>query len=299
MKRAKRISAGDEIAIVAPASPFDRSLFQASVAWLRKRGYRVRFDRGIFSKDDYLAGPDARRSSELSRAFGSPASAVFCARGGYGAMRLFLSQKPALSEKLFMGMSDVTPLLNAMAREHRMVSIHGPVLAGKLFSSLSESARGRLFSLLESPREQVLRSGTDFETVIDGSFQGTLWGGNLCLLAATMGTRAAVMPGRDAVLFLEEVDEPPYRVDRMLTQLALAGYLQRFSAIVLGDFTDTKGRRYRRGDLHALIFGLLGRKTPPILSGVASSHVRMKVLLPIGGQVRHHRGTLILPPLVS
>lgn len=288
MLRAKRLTLGDSLGLVAPASPFEPKDFLFGCQWLKHRGYQTVFQNDIFSRKEYLAGSDLRRKKEFEKAIGGEASGILFARGGYGSMRLFLGGlklKAPADPKLLMGLSDVTVLLNYVAANFGWVTVHGPMLAGRQFSSLSEKQRDHAFQLLEHPREQELTAGEEFQSIISGTTGGTLWGGNLSLVVASLGTPLQIPNPKNGILFLEDVEESPYRLDRMMTQLSLSGFLSNFRAILLGDFTDPKGEIYSKAQMKSLITPLL-RKKIPVIYGIASSHVRMDVLLPIGGTVK-------------
>ena len=138
----ERLQKGDRVQLIAPASSFSKRAFSFSKRWLASRGYEVIFDPTVFEKDQYLAGSDRRRVQEFLHAWGDPGvNGIFCARGGYGAMRFFLEEnrlpKPS-HPKVLMGMSDITVLLSYIAKKHRLATVHGPVMAGTLFEQLSE-----------------------------------------------------------------------------------------------------------------------------------------------------------------
>jgi len=190
--KARALRPGDSVAVIAPAGPFDRESFEAGVAVIAQR-YRVQYDPGIFHRHRYLAGDDERRFTELNRALTDPAiRAVFCARGGYGTLRLLqrleaqraaaaLGQ-PAMTPPL-IGFSDITAL-HQWQQRHGLISIHGPVLTqlGRLGRATSE----RLFSLLESGSPAEPLHGT--ATFVEGVAEGPLLGGNLSVFTRLLGT---------------------------------------------------------------------------------------------------------------
>jgi muramoyltetrapeptide carboxypeptidase len=231
----RALSPGDRIAVIAPASGFDRDAFEAGLALLAAR-YTPEYGAGLFSRHRYLAGDDARRRAELMAALADPGiRGVFCARGGYGATRLLgslLQEVPPGPPKPLVGFSDITALHLWLAAQGR-VSIHGPVLTqlGRLPALTHE----RLFALLESRAPAAPLSGT--ETYVGGCAEGRLLGGNLSVLSRVIGT--PFMPALEgAVLLLEDQGERPYRLDRMWTHLTLAGVFRRVKGIVLGTFTQ-------------------------------------------------------------
>ena len=225
----------DPVAVIAPASGFDRPSFEQGLAVLAGR-YRPEYEPGIFTKQRYLAGDDARRLAELTRALGDPRiRGVFCARGGYGATRLLAQLRalaPPADAKPLVGFSDITALHLWLGAHHRM-SVHGPVLTQ--LGRLPHATHARLFSLLESAQPAGQLQATD--TYVPGVAEGRLVGGNLSVLSRMLGT--PWMPElEDTILLLEDFGERPYRLDRMWTHLELAGVFARVRGIVLGTFTQ-------------------------------------------------------------
>ncbi|MBV8783594.1 MAG: LD-carboxypeptidase [Gammaproteobacteria bacterium] len=241
------LARGDRVAVIAPASGFDRGSFYAGLALIAAR-YHAEFGPGLFERRRYLAGDDARRFAELQTALADPGiKALFCARGGYGATRLLprLLETAPPGRKPLIGFSDITALHLWFAR-HGLISVHGPVLTqlGRLERGISE----RLFALLESPAPRPALSGT--ATYVGGRAEGRLLGGNLSVLTRVIGT--PYMPELEgALLLLEDQGERPYRLDRMWTHLRLAGVFERVRGLVLGEFThcEEAGADYSSGDV--------------------------------------------------
>ena len=274
----------DTVHVIAPAGPFDRPGFEAGLAFISQR-YTPVFRPDLFEAHRYLAGEDSRRQEELSRALmDSGARAVFCARGGYGSMRLLPelpldeSAPPAL-----VGFSDITAVHLAMQAVHR-VSIHGPVLTqlGRQPADVHE----RLFRLLESPEAPEPLTGN--VTFVPGTAEGPLIGGNLSLLTRLLGT--PYMPSLDgAVLLMEDIGERPYRIDRMWTHLRLAGAFEKARGIVLGDFTDCEERSaaYTSTDV---LRSLAEETGLPCAAGFPIGHGTLNYPVPLGTRVRLDAG---------
>jgi muramoyltetrapeptide carboxypeptidase len=293
--------------VVAPAGPFDRESFEAGVALLAER-YRVQYDPGIFQRDRYLAGDDARRLAELSEFLGDPSKkAIFCARGGYGTMRLLQKLDPprrptaalghgsrpgATPPQPIIGFSDITAL-HQWRQSHGLVSIHGPVLTqlGRLGRQTSE----RLFALLESDSPAAPLNGTT--TFVHGVAEGPLLGGNLSVFTRLLGT--PFMPNLEgAILLLEDVGERPYRLDRMWTHLDLAGVFRKVKGIALGSFTHCEERdaTYSSQDVLqdlAVATGL------PCATGFPVGHGDVNEPVPLGVRVRLDASTAQLTFLES
>lgn len=272
---------GSLIRVVAPSSPFDRTLVRAGMAWLGGR-YRLRFDAGLFARAGFLAGDDMRRLSELNAAIADPeAQAVVAARGGYGLGRIAPSlQLGALVDrpKWIVGFSDITALHLEAARLGVM-SLHAHNVAGLGRGD----ARGReaWINALERP------ASATFERLVvynAGEAEGPLAGGNLTVLfTAQAAGRLWLPPG--AILFLEDVGEPSYRIDRMLTALVQSGALAHIRGVVLGEFTDCSPGRYAVPTEQVLAerLALLG---VPVLAGLPAGHGRDNAPLLLGASAR-------------
>jgi muramoyltetrapeptide carboxypeptidase len=289
---------GDRVAVIAPASGFDRPSFELGLKVIEGR-YRPEFSEGIFTRHRYLAGDDARRLSELLAALAEPsARAVFCARGGYGATRLLsrlAGMPPPGERKLLVGFSDITAL-HLWLQAHGWISIHGPVLTQ--LGRLGTATHTRLFGLLESGDAAAPLQGTD--TYVGGSAEGRLVGGNLSMLSRVIGT--PFMPVlEDTVLLLEDQGERPYRIDRMWTHLALAGVFARVRGIVLGSFTqcEEKDAPYSSGELLRELAEATGL---PCAAGFPIGHGDANEPVPLGVRVRLDAGDCrlnFLEPAVS
>ena len=268
--------------MIAPASGFERDAFEAGLALLKAR-YRVGYGGGLFERERYLAGSDARRLGELRAALADPdIRAVFCARGGYGATRLLArlaGHAPEGPPKLLVGFSDITAL-HLWLQAHGRVSIHGPVLTQ--LPRLSSATCARLFELLESARPAAPLTGT--ATCVEGVAEGPLLGGNLSVFTRLLGT--PYMPALDgAILLLEDQGERPYRLDRMWTHMQLAGVFARVRGIALGSFTacEERGADYTSGEVLrelALSAGL------PCAAGFPIGHGDVNEPVPLGVRAR-------------
>jgi muramoyltetrapeptide carboxypeptidase len=270
----------DTVHVVAPAGPFDRPTFEAGLALIAQR-YSPQYDPGLFESHRYLAGDDRRRRDELSRALlDSRSRALFCARGGYGVMRLLPDLPLAdMVSTMLVGFSDLTALHLALQARGR-VSIHGPVLTqlGKQPPDVQE----RLFRLLESPEPPPPLTGS--ATYVPGTAEGPLLGGNLSLVTRLLGT--PFMPSLDgAILLLEDVGERPYRLDRMWTHLRLAGVFERVRGIVLGDFNECeeKNASYTSSDV---LRSLAEETGLPCAAGFPIGHGTLNCPVPLGTAVR-------------
>jgi muramoyltetrapeptide carboxypeptidase len=272
----------DPVAVIAPASGFDRPSFEAGVALLGGR-YRPVIGPGVFERHRYLAGSDARRLAELTGALADPGlRALFCARGGYGATRLLgrLTDPTAPGEpKPLVGFSDITAL-HLWLQANGRISIHGPVLTQ--LGRLPAATAARLFALLESPHPASALEAQ--ATYLGGRAEGPLIGGNLSVFSRLLGT--PFMPDlQGAVLLLEDQGERPYRLDRMWTHLEIAGVFKRVRGIVLGTFTacEEAGANYSSGDVLRELAEITGL---PCAAGFPIGHGELNEPVPLGVRVR-------------
>lgn len=286
---------GDPVVAVAPASSFDRASFEAGLEIIARR-YQVHYDPGILARHRYLAGHDERRLRELASALVDVgARAVFCARGGYGMMRLLPGlDGVSLAPRPVIGFSDITALHQLLQRQG-LISIHGPVLTQ--LSRLDAGTHARLFELLES--DAPAADLTAAETYVAGTAEGPLLGGNLSVLSRLLGTPfLASLEG--AILLLEDIGERPYRLDRMWTHLALAGVFRQVRGIVLGEFIGCEDKdndtEYSTADILRELAAATGL---PCAAGFPLGHGGHNQPVPLGVRVRLDAGARRLTFLES
>ena len=235
---------GDLIGLISPASPIaDTSRIDRAVRYLESLGYRVRLGHHVTASYGYLAGTDRDRAADLHTMFADRSvRAIFSIRGGYGTPRLLESLDYRLirnNPKIFVGYSDITALELAIWRKTGLVTFHGPMagvdLAGAPDPFTEEMFWGMLCS--KKKRGAIALPNGPLHSLRAGKASGRLLGGNLALVVSMLGT--PYQPDfRETILFLEDITEEPYRIDRMLTQLRNAGILRRSAAILTGHFTD-------------------------------------------------------------
>lgn len=223
------------IDIVAPASPFDRTLFENGLAFLRERGFQPRFRDDLFARDRFLAGSDERRLAELQAAIDAPDScAIWCVRGGYGASRLLndLSLKRLrAANKLLIGFSDVTVL------HARWLAAGVPSLHSTMVARLAKEPVDVIDRLLSTLVPGALAAPLTGQGLIGGVVEGVVTGGNLALLSALCGT--PFQPDLSgAIVAIEDVGERAYRLDRMFVQCEQAGLFRGIAAFAFGEFFD-------------------------------------------------------------
>lgn len=290
--RPPRLRLGDRVRIVAASGPVHRDRFEAGVRALADHYDLVYDESTLFAKRGFLAGEDDHRLEALNGAIAdSDCQAILLARGGYGLTRIL----PGIDRislrahpKPIVGYSDATALLSVCARAG-VASIHGPMISD--FAELSAADRESFFDLMENPDPGILLS--DMVKLVDGQAVGPLLGGNLEVLTRLLGT--PLQPDFDgAVLFLEEVGELPYRVDRLMTHLESAGVLGSVAGIVLGDFTDCD--QIEDGEIQLpttqeVLVERLSRLAVPVVLDGGFGHGDRKASLPYGVRVELDAGS--------
>ncbi|MCW6055745.1 S66 peptidase family protein [Pseudomonas fragariae (ex Marin et al. 2024)] len=291
---------GDAVALVSPAGPVDPGKIQAAVAVLEGWGLRPRVYPHALGSYSFYSGTDEQRLADLNAALADPEiRAVICTRGGYGVQRIVQQvdmDAVRRDPKLVTGFSDITALHGALWNHARLATIHGPVA--------SQLERGGLFvsgmrHVLMSTEPVLLKADPASPTArvrTAGSAQGLLLGGNLCILDTSVGT--PFMPDLSgAILLIEEVNEPAYRVDRMLTHLGNCGILASLAGIAVGEFTPAAntGRTISPADVLLERLSSLGI---PVLGGLPVGHGDLNQAVPLGTQaiLDADAGTLLVAP---
>lgn len=304
LRRPPRLRAGDTVAVVAPAGPVPAELLEAGVARLREWGLRVRPGKHVQEKHprlEYLAGTDADRAADLRDAWCDPeVSAVFCARGGYGCMRMLdlvdWRALAAAGDKVLIGSSDVTALHEAFGSRLGLATVFGPMVATKAFAHDDRAAEHLRKTLFEPESVTILtRSGT--EPLVSGRGRGITHGGNLSLLAGSLGSASAAAPPERGIVLLEDITEKPYLLDRFVTQLLRAGFFDGAAGIALGSWTDCGPLEQVR----AVMSDLLGGLGVPILWELGFGHCEAQRSVPLGVAAEldadAHRLSILQPAL--
>jgi muramoyltetrapeptide carboxypeptidase len=275
---------GDTIGIVAPAAVSDALAVDASVRLLERAGYHVWLGDSAFRRTGYLAGTDQERRDDLVDAFRDPSvRAIFCTRGGYGSGRLLPLLAAALrvdEPKIFVGYSDLTFLLTYMTQQCDMVAFHGPMISD--FETRPQ-ALPQLLALLGGDRAGWNLSG---ETILEpGTAEGVLTGGCLSAVVAALGTPYAIET-EGKILFLEDVNEKPFRVDRMLTQLRQAGKLDGVAGVMFGEMAGCSADPKESVSVADVIGQHFANGAHPVVLGIPSGHGAGTATLPMGLRVR-------------
>jgi muramoyltetrapeptide carboxypeptidase len=280
------IGCGDRIAIIAPASPFPRDEFDAGILELKTMGFDPVWDESVFSRDGYLAGDADTRARAFLAAWRDPSvKGIVSARGGYGSAQLLpLLPIPELRAhpKLLVGYSDLTALLSYLTTRAGIVAIHGPTVAGRFSRGTAGYDRSSFLAAIGASTIAADLGSSAMETIRPGEAGGVLLGGNLTQLVATLGTPYAFNPEPGCILLVEDVNERPYRLDRMLTHLEQAGILGRAAAIIVGEMP---GCDEADGSLKARDGVLRGLRhfRGPVVWGMPSGHTPgAAITLPLG-----------------
>lgn len=299
MDKPAALKPGDTIRLVAPSSPpKDRSSLETAISALETLGYNVKYSDAIFGRTGYLAGEDEERARDFQEAYtDEEAAAVLCVRGGYGATRILdlIDWDVIKQPKVFMGFSDITALSCALWKHGEFPSFSGPVLMSDLAGTRPDDVSwGHALSLLSGERKngQLICEPFNLSYPIalsGGESYGRLMGGNLSLLCSLLGTKWFPNFTR-SILFLEDVGEGPYRIDRYLTQLINAGVMEQVAGIVLGDFRYSDA--HRKNDtqqglqtMEEVFQDRLGDLGIPVLMNVPFGHIKPKLTIPFGALV--------------
>ena len=267
---------GDTVGIVAPASGFRREDFEAGCETLRQLGYRPFSLPSIFERDLYFAGSVERRIGELHEMFSrTEVRAILCARGGYGCnylLPLLDLELIRANPKIFAGCSDVTTLLTYLCDRTGLVTFHAPMVAGDFSRPDGIDVDAWIAAVSSGKAYPRTFSHDEVQPLVEGSAEGTLYGGCLSLLCASLGTPYEIHTD-GSILFLEDRGEKPYQIDRMLMQLKLAGKFDRVMGIIFGEMLDCGQRDAADRTLYDLVVRILGGLGVPIAFGLKSGHV--------------------------
>ncbi len=287
------VQRGDTLGVAAPSGAFEAERLQPGVAYLQQRGYDVRVGAAVYNRERYLAGLDVDRAADLNGLFAdSRVRAIFAARGGYGSARLLdlldydiiVDTPPAL-----VGFSDTTALQLGLYARVGLVSYSGVTLCGDVtdngFHSDTEA------SLWQALEENQFAPIPGLETLKGDAAEGPFLGGCLSLVVSLLGTPFFPNP-QGALWFLEDVNEAPYRVDRMLSHLRMAGVFERASGVVFGQFWQCEPDREEEGTVADVLEAFVASVPCPVFRGLPYGHGPGRRVLPVGLNARVAGGVL-------
>ncbi|MFQ5674840.1 MAG: LD-carboxypeptidase [bacterium] len=282
-----KLQKGQTIGVIAPASPADPERLTQGIRYLESLGYQVKPGQHLRKVYGYLAGGDRARLDDLNRMFADDeVHAVFCTRGGYGTVRLLdfvdyecIKENP----KLLVGYSDITALQLALFRKTGLITLSGPMVAAEMGRGIEDFTERHFWSLVTKSEPAAKFSG--LKRLKPGIASGRLLGGNLSLLCTLIGT--PYLPDlRGSVLFIEDVGEQPYQIDRKLMQLRLSGVFSQVSGVVFGHFKDcTSDCPEDSLGLDEVLQDVFQNVDIPVASGLLYGHVDKKYTLPQGVEV--------------
>ena len=278
-----KLQPGDVIGIVSPSGSFERERLRPGLSYIRKMGFQARVGSAVYNRERYLAGQDLDRAKDLNAMFADPeVRAVFAARGGFGAARVLGSLdygKIRECPKPLVGFSDTTALQLGIYSRTGMVSYTGVTLCGDVTTSgMPETTEISLWNALLRGRFDDMAGVTALR---GRGAAGTLLGGCLSVIASLVGT--GYMPDTSgALLFLEDVNEAPYRVDRMLTQLRMAGVFDRVAGVVFGQFEGCEPEREEEGTVDDVLHAFSVSVSAPVFWGLPYGHGEGRRVMPIG-----------------
>jgi len=295
MMKPKALVPGNTVAIVSPSSPSSPESIDRAVAAVEDLGFRVKLASGCLESLGYLAGPDDVRARDINVMFADQTvKGIFCLRGGDGATRIIdkidvgvVSKNP----KVFLGYSDITVLHAVFNQQAGLCTFHGPMPASDFTKETFQgyNKENLLKAICETmPLGEIRPHKSDpaMGTLVPGTAEGRLAGGNLALVCSLLGTPWEI-DAREKILILEDTDEPPYRIDRMLTQLRLAGKLKEAAGIVLGQFTNLRPKNPKRTfTLEEIFEAVVAPVGTPTLFNGCFGHGDYKVTLPLGAMAR-------------
>ena len=307
MKYGKKLKFGDTIGLIAPSGAVrTEGAVARAVEETERMGFKVKLGESAQQKYGYLSGTDAVRARDINNMFADDeVDAIICIRGGYGAMRILdkLDYEMIVKHpKIFAGFSDITALHIALLNRCDLATFHAPMAVGWADGPMDDFSRESMYKALmhaEPMGELVNPPEYEKKTVNPGVAEGRLVGGNLMLITSSLGTPWEI-DTKGRILFIEEVSERTYCVDRMLTQLRLAGKFDDCAGVVFGDFADCNIEYPEFGlTLEEIIRDVVAPCGKPIFTGLRCGHCSPKLTLPLGVKCRMDADACTLTVLES
>lgn len=287
MMKPSKLKEGDNVGVIAPASPPKSEPLHRGIRFLEKLGLNVKVGESVHKKYGYLAGADKERIEDIHEMFKKQdVKAIFCACGGFGTGRIVSRLDFDLirnNPKIFWGYSDITFLHTAIHQQTGLVTFHGPMLSSDVgLDDVHEATKESFRQLFQTKDIDYTYDKTKLKTVVEGIAKGPLIGGNLTLLASTLGTPFEVNT-KGKILFIEDIDEEPYQVDRMVNQLKMANKFNDASGIIIGDFKNCEPKRRKRSlTLDEVLTEHIASAGKPVLKGFNIGHSSPSIAIPVG-----------------
>lgn len=293
MIKPRALNPGDTIALIAPSSPTTKENVERAKNKLMEMGFKVKIGRSCYEAYGYLSGTDEIRANDINQMFSdSQVDGIICLRGGYGTPRILdlidyniIRNNP----KVFVGYSDITALHLAFTQISNLITFHGPMASSDIIGNFSEFSRTSLLKAITNtePVGNIYNpQGEEIITMNGGIAEGSIIGGNLSLIVDTIGTPYEIdLKGK--ILFIEEIGEDPYKIDRMINQLRLTGKLKEAEGIILGDFKNCDSSKHSESLTLEQIFNdhikPIGK---PTISNLRAGHCEPMITLPFGVKAR-------------
>lgn len=285
----KKLIFGDKISVISPSSPSSKETIKNALNLLKSLNFDYKIYDHLYDNIGYLAGLDIHRAKDFNNALkDKETNAIICLRGGYGTLRIMDLIEWSLykkNPKIFMGFSDITPILNYIFKKFNIITFHSPMLTSNL---MDEHSRDSLINsitiqksnyFIKNPENISLKSFPSNKNIVTGN----IIGGNLSLICSTISTKYEI-PFKNNILFIEEINESPYKVDRMLSHLYLSGKIQKCSGIILGQFTDCKDDN--GVNIEDLLLEKLRLFKKPCIYNLCAGHGSPRLTIPIGARAR-------------
>ena len=292
----KRLEKGDVIGLITPGGPIVKEQLDKAIGKLEKLGFKTYYKDSVLSQYGYFAGPDQERADELMHMFtNKEVDGILCVRGGYGSIRildLLDYEQIKKNPKVFIGYSDITALITSINERTGLVAFHGPLGISSFNEFTLESFEGVLMKPKKRYKYQYQRDENtddnpefDLYTINSGKAEGELIGGNISVLDSMIGSK--FNPDfENKIVYLEEIEEKTYRVDKMLFHLLYATNLKKAAGIVLGVFGDCNINDEPRLTLKEALDDLLKPLDMPIFYGYSFGHIGYIITIPTGVNAR-------------
>jgi muramoyltetrapeptide carboxypeptidase len=285
--KAQMLKRGDTVGIIAPASPPKQESLGKAISFLEESGLSVKLGSGVHRNYGYLAGTDEERIDDIHTMFqDDDIKAIICACGGYGTGRIVSKLNYDLiknNPKIFWGYSDITFLHTAIHQKTGLVTFHGPMLSSDIgLEDVHELTKQSFQQLFKQGQVEFTSMHSTLHTLVEGTASGPVIGGNLTLLVSTLGTEYEV-DTKGKIFFIEDIDEEPYKVDRMLNQLKMAGKFKEAAGIIIGDFKNCgPDKRKESLTLDQLFEDHVKPANKPTMRGFQIGHSSPCLGIPIG-----------------
>lgn len=286
----KILKKGDTIGIVALAYPVDQVLLEQGIKYLKDQGFNIVLGEHVYEQVGFSAGKDEDRAADLIEMFSNPEiDAIFCARGGYGSMKVLKYLDFNLFQenpKIFIGYSDITTLLLTIFQKTGLITFHGPMVVPDFSDIEFAEPNYNLLKkvLMNSNSIGIVRNPAEYLDISflqDGRAKGQLIGGNLSLIVSTLGTPYEI-DTREKILFIEEVGEYTYHIDRMLYQLKLAGKFADAVGVIFGEMVRCVPKKIGDPTIDQLLGDFAADLNIPVMYNLAIGHGVQKLTIPIG-----------------